>query len=62
MRQYDLPNYDNWLNSTNPYDLYDEEERERGWLLEETKEFEGDEEEIEHWLRWNGYEDPREKG
>ena len=55
-------NYDNWLNSTNPYDdLYDEE-REREWLLKEIEEFEGDEEEIEHWLRWNGYEDPREKG
>ena len=22
-------NYDNWLNSTNPYDIADEEERER---------------------------------
>lgn len=52
-------NYDNWLNSNNPYDLHDEEERERDWLLKEIKEFEGDEEEIEHWLRWHGYEDPR---
>ena len=52
-------NYDSWLNSTNPYDEQDYEEREREWLLEEIKEFEGDEEEIEHWLRWNGYEDPR---
>jgi hypothetical protein len=59
MRAYDLPNYDNWLNSNNPYDLYDEEEREREWLLEEIKKFNGDEEEIEHWLRWNGYDDPR---
>jgi len=52
-------NYDSWLNSNNPYDEQDYEEREREWLLEEIKEFEGDEEEIEHWLRWNGYEDPR---
>ena len=59
MRAYDIPNYDNWLNSNNPYDdLYDEE-KEREWLLEEIKEFEGDEEEIEYWLRWNGYDDPR---
>ena len=54
-----MNSYDNWLNSNNPYDLHDEEERERDWLLEEIKEFEGDEEEIEHWLRWHGYEDPR---
>ena len=52
-------NYDNWLNSNNPYDLQDEEEREREWLLEEIKEFDGDEEAIEDWLRWNGYDDPR---
>ena len=52
-------NYDSYINQGNPYDdLYDEE-KEREWLLEEIKEFEGDEEEIEHWLRWNGYDDPR---
>ena len=61
MRAYDLPNYDSWLNRYNPYDLHDEEEREREWLLKEIEEFEGDEEEIEHWLRWNGYDDPREE-
>jgi hypothetical protein len=27
--------------------------------LEEIKEFDGDEEAIEDWLRWNGYDDPR---
>ena len=43
MRAYDLPNYDSWLNSNNPYDLADEEEQEREWLLEEIKEFDGDE-------------------
>ena len=52
-------NYDNWLNSTNPYDLADEEEQEREWLLEEIKEFDGDEEAIEDWLRREGYDDPR---
>ena len=52
-------NYDNWLNSTNPYDLHDEEEQEREWLLEEIKEFDGDEEAIEDWLRREGYDDPR---
>ena len=52
-------NYDNFINRGNPYDdLYDEE-KEREWLLKEIEEFEGDEEEIEHWLRWNGYDDPR---
>ena len=55
-------NYDNWLNSNNPYDDLYNEEKEREWLLKEIEEFEGDEEAIEHWLRWEGYEDPREKG
>jgi plasmid maintenance system antidote protein VapI len=59
MRAYDLPNYDSWLNSNNPYDLADEEEQEREWLLEEIKEFDGDEEAIEDWLRREGYDDPR---
>jgi hypothetical protein len=52
-------NYDNWLNSTNPCDEQDYEQREREWLLEEIKEFEGDEEAIEDWLRKEGYNDPR---
>ena len=52
-------NYDNWLNSTNPCDDADYEQREREWLLEEIKEFEGDEEAIEDWLRKEGYNDPR---
>ena len=54
-----MNSYDNLLNSTNPYDDADYEEREREWLLKELEEFEGDEEAIEEWLRWNGYEDPR---
>lgn len=28
MRAYDLPNYDNWLNSNNPYDDETDEELE----------------------------------
>jgi hypothetical protein len=28
MRQYDLPNYDNWLNRYNPYDNETDEELE----------------------------------
>ena len=54
-----MNSYDNWLNSNNPYDDADYEEREREWLLKELEEFEGDEEAIEEWLRWNGYDDPR---
>jgi hypothetical protein len=53
--------YDNWL--TDPYELHYEEarkeEEEREWLLEEIKEFDGDEEAIEDWLRREGYDDPR---
>lgn len=56
MRGY---NYDNWLNSNNPYDEQDYEEREREWLLKELEEFEGDEEAIEEWLTREGYDDPR---
>ena len=59
MTQYDLPNYDNWLNSNNPYDLADYEQREREWLLEEIEEFDGDEEAIEDWLKREGFTDPR---
>ena len=55
-------NYDNWLNSNNPYEDLCDEEKEREWLLKEIEEFEGDEEAIEHWLRWEGHTDPREKG
>jgi len=53
--------YDTWL--TDPYELHYEEarkeEEEREWLLDEIKEFDGDEEAIEDWLRRNGYDDPR---
>jgi len=52
-------NYDSYINRGNPYDEQDYEEREREWLLKELEESEGDEEAIEEWLRWNGYEDPR---
>lgn len=57
-----MNSYDTWLNSNNPYDLADEEEREREWLIKELEEFEGDEEAIEDWLRRKGYTDPRKKG
>ena len=50
-------NYDNWLNSNNPYDLADEEEREREWILEEIEGL--DEDEIEDFLFEHRLEDPR---
>ena len=53
-------NYDSYINQGNPYDEQDYEEREREWLLKELEEFEGDEEAIQEWLRWHGYDDPRE--
>ena len=52
-------NYDNWLNSNNPYDLADEEEREREWILEEIEGL--DEDEIEDFLFEHRLEDPRKK-
>ena len=59
MRAYDLPNYDSWLNSNNPYDLADEEEREREYHLEQIEGL--DEEEIEDYLFAERIEDPRKK-
>jgi len=50
-------NYDRWLNSNNPYDLADEEEREREWILEEIEGL--DEDEIEDFLFEHRLEDPR---
>jgi len=52
-------NYDNWLNSNNPYDLADEEEREREYHLEQIEGL--DEEEIEDYLFAERIEDPRKK-
>jgi len=52
-------NYDNWLNSNNPYDLQDEEEREREYHLAEIENLDG-EDEIEYYLSTNRIEDPRE--
>lgn len=57
MRNYDLPNYDNWLNANNPYDLHDEEEREREYHLQAIDGL--DEEEVEEYLYANKVEDPR---
>jgi plasmid maintenance system antidote protein VapI len=50
-------NYDCWLNSNNPYDLADEEERERQYHLEEIEGL--TEEEIEDYLFAERIEDPR---
>ena len=52
-------NYDNWLNSNNPYDLYDEEEREREYHLEAIEGL--DEDEVQEYLFANRIEDPREQ-
>jgi len=52
-------NYDNWLNSNNPYDLADEEEREREYHLEQIEGL--DEEEIEDYLFAERIEDPRKR-
>ena len=52
-------NYDSWLNSNNPYDLADEEEREREWILEEIEGL--DEDEIEDFLFEHRLDDPRKK-
>jgi len=59
MRAYDLPNYDSWLNSNNPYDLADEEEREREYHLEQIEGL--DEEEIEDYLFAERIDDPRKR-
>jgi hypothetical protein len=59
MRQYDLPNYDNWLNSNNPYDRDYEIEEEREYHLENISVLKT-EEDIEEYLRYYKIEDPRE--
>ena len=53
-----MNNYDNWLNSNNPYDLQDEEERERAYHLAEIENLDG-EDEIAYYLSTNQIEDPR---
>ena len=52
-------NYDSWLNSNNPYDEADEQEREREWILEEIEGL--DEDEIEDFLFEHRLDDPRKK-
>ena len=52
-------NYDNWLNSTNPYDKDYELEQEREYHLEAIEGLE--EEEIEDYLYTNRIDDPREQ-
>ena len=59
MRQYDLPNYDNWLNRYNPYDRDYEIEEEREYHLENISVLKT-EEDIEEYLRYYKIEDPRE--
>lgn len=51
-------NYDSWLNSNNPYDLQDEEERERAYHLEAIEGLDG-EDEIAYYLSTHQIEDPR---
>ena len=59
MRQFDLPNYDNWLNSNNPYDREYELEEEREYHLENISVLKT-EEDIEEYLFYHNIEDPRE--
>jgi hypothetical protein len=59
MRQYDLPNYDNWLNRYNPYDKDYELEEEREYHLENISVLKT-EEDIEEYLFYHKIEDPRE--
>jgi hypothetical protein len=59
MRAYDLPNYDNWLNSNNPYDREYEIEEEREYHLENISVLKT-EEDIEEYLFYHNIEDPRE--
>ena len=59
MRAYDIPNYDNWLNSNNPYDREYEIEEERQYHLENISVLET-EEDIEEYLFYHKIEDPRE--
>ena len=58
MRAYDLPNYDNWLNSNNPYDRDYELEEEREYHLENISVLKT-EEDIEEYLFYHKIEDPR---
>ena len=67
-RSWDIPeeikynkmnNYDNWLNADNPYDLYDDEEREREYHMEAIEGL--DEEEVQEYLFANQIDDPREQ-
>lgn len=59
MRAYDIPNYDNWLNSNNPYDRDYELEEEREYHLENISVLKT-EEDIEEYLFYHKIEDPRE--
>ena len=59
MRQFDLPNYDNWLNRYNPYDKDYELEEEREYHLENISVLKT-EEDIEEYLFYHKIEDPRE--
>ena len=55
-----MNSYDNWLNSNNPYDLADYEQREKEYHLENISVLET-EEEVEEYLFYYNIEDPREK-
>ena len=58
-RTKNMNSYDNWLNSTNPYDKDYELEEERAYHLDKIKDM--DEEEIHDYLFHNRIEDPREE-
>jgi hypothetical protein len=67
-RSWDIPedikynkmnSYDNWLNANNPYDIADEEEREREYHLQAIEGL--DEDEVQEYLFANRTEDPREQ-
>jgi len=53
-------NYDNWLNSNNPYDRDYELEEEREYHLENISVLKT-EEDIEEYIRYYKIEDPREE-
>ena len=54
-----MNSYDNWLNANNPYDIADEEEREREYHLEAIEGL--DEDEVQDYLFANRIDDPREQ-
>ena len=54
-----MNNYDNWLNANNPYDIADDEEREREYHLQAIEGL--DEDEVQEYLYANRIEDPREQ-